>query len=71
MWESVSGLGPCRIIVSHVDDFLYGGNSYFLKTVILRLRSVRKKKTSSNTWDWQSARMDSELSCLFKATSLV
>ena len=42
MWESVSGSGPCGIIVSHVDDFLYGENSYFLKTGILKLREIFK-----------------------------
>ena len=38
VWKNPSGSGPCGIILSHVDDFLYGGNSYFLKTIIPQIR---------------------------------
>ena len=33
-----SGSGPCGIILSDVDDFLYGGNSYSPKTIIPQIR---------------------------------
>lgn len=39
IWENPSGAGSCGILISHVDDFLYGGNSYFLKTIIPQIRS--------------------------------
>ena len=39
IWKNTSATGPCGILISHVDDFLYGGNSYFHKTIIPQIRS--------------------------------
>ena len=40
IWENPTGNGPCGILVAHVDDFLYGGNSYFLNTILPKIRST-------------------------------
>ena len=39
IWKNTSVAGPCGILISHVDDFLYGGNNYFSKTIIPQIRS--------------------------------
>ena len=40
IWKNTSAAaGPCGILISHVDDFLYGGNSYFSETIIPQIRS--------------------------------
>lgn len=40
MWEDPSGDGPCAILAAHVDDFLYGGNEYFYRAILPKIRSV-------------------------------
>ena len=40
IWSDPSGQGPCGILVAHVDDFLYGGNDYFLTRVLPLIRKM-------------------------------
>ena len=40
IWKDPSDSGPCGVLVSHVDDFLYGGNSFFLNTILPKIRAA-------------------------------
>ena len=42
VWEDPNQSGPCGLMLAHVDDFLYGGNDYFLNTIIPKIRNVFK-----------------------------
>ena len=43
VWEDpVSPNSCCGVIVAHVDDFLYGGNEYFLTQIIPKIREKLK-----------------------------
>ena len=56
VWENPSGSGPCGIILSHVDDFLYGGNSYFLnfRHIYWPTLSSELNKCRSQDVAWES-----------------
>jgi hypothetical protein len=40
IWPDPTGDGPCALLVAHVDDFLYGGNQYFHKNILPKIRSI-------------------------------
>ena len=48
VWSDPSGKESCGILVAHVDDFLYGGNDYFIKNILPKIRSTFIVGTEEN-----------------------
>ena len=42
VWKNPDGEGTCGVILAHVDDFLYGGNEYFLNNIIPKIKEIFK-----------------------------
>lgn len=40
IWSNPDNDGPCGILTSHVDDFLYGGNSQFQNKILPKIREI-------------------------------
>lgn len=40
IWENPTKKGVAGILIAHVDDFLFGGNQYFLSTVVPKIKSI-------------------------------
>lgn len=40
IWKDPNGNGPCAILAAHVDDFLYGGNTFFYDNILPKIREV-------------------------------
>ena len=40
IWKDPSDSGPCGVLVSHMDDFLCGGNSFFLNIILPKIRAA-------------------------------
>lgn len=40
IWKDPVSDNPCGVLVAHVDDFLFGGNNHFHKTILPKIRST-------------------------------